>query len=213
MFFDIVYDHQEMFAFLGMGTVLVGDGDNGAVVFHHDGWKSAGEAEFLAEGDNEVEILGEGKYGASFSLGGGGCDRCLLDTAVVESSAGFSEGDAVSSVAFAVCMGEVRSVNLAVELEWLWRCAVEDMSEGFGMAKVVHKQRSIWHLGHIYVFGRRDLMRPKCMYIEAGHHVDSNGYGPLCLCAVQLTHFIFYPAHFVFVRRFCFLWYIMSGGG
>ncbi len=47
-FFDMVDDHQEMFAFLGMGTVLVGDGDNGAVVFHHDGWKSDGEAEFLA---------------------------------------------------------------------------------------------------------------------------------------------------------------------
>ena len=55
LFFDIVDDHQEMFAFLGMGTVLVGDGDNGAVVFHHDGWKSDGEAEFLAEGDNVVE--------------------------------------------------------------------------------------------------------------------------------------------------------------
>jgi hypothetical protein len=56
LFFDIVDDHQEMFAFLGMGTVLVGDGDNGAVVvFHHNGWKSDGEAEFLAEGDNVVE--------------------------------------------------------------------------------------------------------------------------------------------------------------
>jgi hypothetical protein len=43
-------------------------------------------------------------------------------------------------LAFAVLVGEVRSVDLAaVELEWLWRCAVEDMSEGFGMAKkVVH---------------------------------------------------------------------------
>jgi hypothetical protein len=41
-------------------------------------------------------------------------------------------------VAFAVCVGEVRSVDLAVELEWLWCCAVEGMSEGFGMAKVVH---------------------------------------------------------------------------
>ena len=138
LFFDIVDDHQEMFAFLGMGTVLVSDGDNGAVVFHHDGWKRDGEAEFLTEGDDVVEILGEGKYGAGFSLGGGGCDRCLLDTAVVESSSGSSEGDAVSSVAFAVCVGEVRSVDLAVELEWLWCCAVEDMSEGFGMAKVVH---------------------------------------------------------------------------
>ncbi len=98
LFFHTVDDHQEMFAFLGIGTVLVGDGDNGAVVFHHDGWKSDGEAEFLAEGDNVVEILGEGKYGAGFSLGGGGCDRCLLDTAVVESSSGSSEGDAVSSV-------------------------------------------------------------------------------------------------------------------
>ncbi len=58
LFFDIVDDHQEMFAFLGMSTVLVGDGDNGAVVFHHDGWKSDEEAEFLAKGDNVVEILG-----------------------------------------------------------------------------------------------------------------------------------------------------------
>ena len=42
-------------------------------------------------------------------------------------------------LAFDVLVGEVRSVDLAVELEWLlWRCAVEDMSEGFGMAKVVH---------------------------------------------------------------------------
>ena len=35
----------------------------------------AGRAEFLAEGDDVVEILGEGKYGAGFSLGGGGCDQ------------------------------------------------------------------------------------------------------------------------------------------
>jgi hypothetical protein len=33
-------------------------------------------------------------------------------------------------------MSEVRSVDLAVELEWLWRCAVEYVSEGFGMAKI-----------------------------------------------------------------------------
>ena len=106
LFFAIIDDHQEMFAFLGMSAVLVGDGDNGAIVFHHDGWKSGGEEEFLAEGDNIVEILGESKYGAGFSLGGGGCDCCLLDTAVVESSSGSSEGDAVSSVAFAVYVGE-----------------------------------------------------------------------------------------------------------
>ncbi len=57
-------------------------------------------------------------------------EDCLLETAVVESSSGSSEGDAVSS--------EVRSVDLAVELEWLWRCAVEDMSERLCMAEVVH---------------------------------------------------------------------------
>ena len=35
---DVVDDHQEMFAFLSMCAVFVGDGDNCAVVFHHDGW-------------------------------------------------------------------------------------------------------------------------------------------------------------------------------
>ena len=48
----------------------------------------------MAEGDDVVEILGESKYGAGLSLGGGGCcDRCFLNTAVVESSSGSSEGD------------------------------------------------------------------------------------------------------------------------
>ena len=62
----------------------------------------------------------------------------MLDAAVVESSAGSSEGDAVSSVALTVGVGEVRSVDLAVELERLWRFAVEDMSERFGVAEIFH---------------------------------------------------------------------------
>ncbi len=41
-------------------------------------------------------------------------------------------------MAFAVWVCDLRSVDLAVELEWLWRCAVEDMSERLGMAEVVH---------------------------------------------------------------------------
>ena len=35
---DIVDDHQEMFAFLGKCTFIIGDGDDRAVVFHNDGW-------------------------------------------------------------------------------------------------------------------------------------------------------------------------------
>ena len=44
LFFDIVDDHQKVLAFLCMGTVFVDDCDNGAVVFHHDGWEGDGEA-------------------------------------------------------------------------------------------------------------------------------------------------------------------------
>ena len=44
LFFDIADDHQKVFAFLCMGAVFVGDGDNCAVVFHHDGWEGYGEA-------------------------------------------------------------------------------------------------------------------------------------------------------------------------
>ena len=63
----------------------------------------------------------------------------MLDAAVVESSAGSSEGDAaVSSVALTVGVGEVRSVDIAVELERLWRFAVEDLSERFGVAEIFH---------------------------------------------------------------------------
>ena len=138
LLFDIVDDHQEMLAFIGVRSVLAGDGENGAVVFHYDGWESDWETELLAKGDDEVEILGEGKNGAGFGLSGGGCDCCLLDTAVVEGSSGSSEGDAVSSVAFTIRVGEVRGVDLAVELERLGRVAVEDMSKRFGVAKIVH---------------------------------------------------------------------------
>ena len=35
---DIIDDHQEMFAFLGKCTFVIGDGDDRAVVFHNDGW-------------------------------------------------------------------------------------------------------------------------------------------------------------------------------
>ena len=68
LLFDIIDDHQKMLAFLGVGAVLAGDGDNGAVVFHYDGWESDGEAEFLAECDDKVEILCESKDGSGFGL-------------------------------------------------------------------------------------------------------------------------------------------------
>ena len=35
---DVIDDHQEMFAFLGMCAFIIGDGDDCAVVFHNDGW-------------------------------------------------------------------------------------------------------------------------------------------------------------------------------
>jgi hypothetical protein len=38
LFLDVVDDHQETFTFLSVCAVFVGDGDSGAVVFHHDGW-------------------------------------------------------------------------------------------------------------------------------------------------------------------------------
>jgi hypothetical protein len=41
LFFDIVDDHQKVFAFLCMGAVFIGDGDDCAVVFR---WEGYGEA-------------------------------------------------------------------------------------------------------------------------------------------------------------------------
>ena len=70
LFFDVVDDHQEMFAFLGKCTFIIGDGDCRAVVFHNDGWWSEWEAEFLAECNEIIEVFGESKDSAGLCLSG-----------------------------------------------------------------------------------------------------------------------------------------------
>lgn len=59
LLFDVVEDHQEMFAFLGIGCVIVGHGDYSAVILHNDGGELHGDVELLQEGNEKVEFFGE----------------------------------------------------------------------------------------------------------------------------------------------------------
>ena len=102
LFLDVVQDHQEVFTLLGISRVVVGHCDNGAIIFHYYGRKFVGAPELLTEGDKKVEFLGQGEYCASLSVGGRGCNRGLLYTAVVEGASSATEGDVVSGVSFAV---------------------------------------------------------------------------------------------------------------
>ncbi len=104
LFLNVVQDHQEVFTLLGISRVVVGHCDNGAIVLHYDCGKVQGDPELLAEGNKKIEFLGQGEYCASLSVGGRGCDRGLLDTAVVKGASSATERDVVSSVAFAVRM-------------------------------------------------------------------------------------------------------------
>ena len=66
--FDVVNDHQEMFAFLGVAGVVVRHSDDSAIVFHDDSWEFQGDAQFLAKCDDEIEFLGEGEYCSGFGM-------------------------------------------------------------------------------------------------------------------------------------------------
>ena len=57
LLFDVIDDHQEMLAFLGVSGIVVGHRDNGAVVLHDDSGEFERDLEFLAESDDEVEFL------------------------------------------------------------------------------------------------------------------------------------------------------------
>ena len=105
LFLNVVQNHQEVLTLLGISRVVVGHCDDGAIVFHYDGGKFEGDPELLTEGDEEIELLGQGEYCASLSVGGRGCNRSLLDTAVVEGASSTTERDVVvSGVSLAVRM-------------------------------------------------------------------------------------------------------------
>ena len=104
-----------MLALLSVSRVVIGHCDDGAVVFHDDGGQFKEDPELLTEGDKEIEFNGQAEYCAGLSVGGGGCDSGLFDTAVVEgASSPIVEGDTISSVAFAVWVEEIRSVDFAI---------------------------------------------------------------------------------------------------
>ena len=84
-----------MLAFLGMGAVVGGDSDYGAVVFHDDCREGDWEAQFLAEGDEVVENV--------------------ATAVVIECATGAGEGYGVSGVSSAVGISEVGGVHLAVQ--------------------------------------------------------------------------------------------------
>ena len=45
---DVIEDHQEVFAFLGVSRIVVGHCDDGTVVLHDDSGEFEGDLEFLA---------------------------------------------------------------------------------------------------------------------------------------------------------------------
>ena len=69
---DLVENHEEMLALLGIDSVVVGHCDDCAVVLHNDGGEMERNAEFLEEGDKKVDFLDdEGEDGAGFGVGRG----------------------------------------------------------------------------------------------------------------------------------------------
>ena len=102
MFLNVVEDHQEVLALLGISRVVVGHCDDGAIVLHDDCREFEGDSELLTEGDEEIEFLGEGENCSGLGVGGRGCNRGLFDAAVVEGSGCAAERDVVSGVSFAV---------------------------------------------------------------------------------------------------------------
>ena len=64
LLFNVIEDHQEVFALLRVSGVAVGRGNNCAVVLH----KFESDLQFLAECDEEVEFFDEGEDGESFHV-------------------------------------------------------------------------------------------------------------------------------------------------
>ena len=93
-----------MLTLLGVSRVIVGHCDDGAIILHYDCWKFEGDLELLTEGDKKIEFLGKGEKCAGLSVGGRGCNRGLLDAAVVEGAGSATERDVVSGVSLAVRM-------------------------------------------------------------------------------------------------------------
>ena len=76
--------------------------------------------QFLAQRDKKIEFLGQSEKGARLCVGGGGGDRCLLDTAVVKSASCPIEGDVVPC-----CQGEedmMRPLRSTDEVRRCWIC-------------------------------------------------------------------------------------------
>ena len=91
LFFDVVDDHQEMFAFLGVSAIIIRHSDDSAIVFHDDGGEFEGDAQFLAKSDDEIEFLRKSEYCPGFGMGGGGGDGGLLYAAVIKRAGGTVE--------------------------------------------------------------------------------------------------------------------------
>ena len=91
-----------MLTLLGKSRVIVGHCDDGAIILHYDCGKFEGDLELLTEGDKKIEFLSQGENCAGLSVGGRGCNRGLLDAAVVEGAGSATERDVVSGVAFTV---------------------------------------------------------------------------------------------------------------
>ena len=114
---DIIDNHEKVFAFLGISGVVIRHSDDRAIVLHNDGGEFQGDTELLAEGDDKVEVFGEGEYGAGFGMGRRGCDGSLFDAAVVKCTVSAIEGYGITGMAFTIRVEEVRSVDLTIKAE------------------------------------------------------------------------------------------------
>jgi hypothetical protein len=102
LFLNVVEDHQEVLALLGISRVVVGHCDDGAIVLHDDYREFEGDPELLTESDEEIEFLGQGENCSGLGVGGRGCNRGLFDAAVRKGSGSATERYVVSGVSFAV---------------------------------------------------------------------------------------------------------------
>ena len=79
LLFNIVKDHEKVFALLRIIGICVGHSDNSTIIFHNDGGELEGDAQFSTQYNEEIEFLREGKDNSSgFCISRKGGNRRLF---------------------------------------------------------------------------------------------------------------------------------------
>ena len=118
LFFDVIDEHNKVFALLGVCGFQCCDGYDSAVVFHDERGECDLNVEFLAEEEEEDDVFDKCVDSAHFRMHRRSGYECLLLAAIVECAGRADEADAVAGLALAVEVDKVAGVDFTVELEW-----------------------------------------------------------------------------------------------